>query len=56
VCQLDLTAPYAEAWSHEYGPLGLVVVGVHAPSMRFAYGKAARVWWWSRLSSLFLNA
>jgi len=33
------TAPYVKAWSHEYGPLGLVVVGVHAPE--FDFGKRA---------------
>ena len=33
------TAPYVKAWSREYGPLGLVVIGVHAPE--FDFGKRA---------------
>ena len=33
------TAPYVTAWNRDYGTLGLVVVGVHAPE--FEFGKAA---------------
>jgi thiol-disulfide isomerase/thioredoxin len=33
------TAPYTKAWNQEYGPLGLVVIGVHAPE--FEFGKDA---------------
>jgi hypothetical protein len=33
------TAPYVRAWSREYRPLGLVVIGVHAPE--FDFGKRA---------------
>ncbi|RZA12766.1 MAG: thioredoxin family protein [Lysobacteraceae bacterium] len=29
------TLPYLRAWSHKYGPQGLVVVGVHAPEFGF---------------------
>ena len=32
------TAPYVKAWNRVYGPLGLVVIGVHAPE--FEFGKA----------------
>src|SRR5262245_10635411 len=33
------TAPYVKAWNELYAPLGLVVVGVHAPE--FEFGKNA---------------
>jgi thiol-disulfide isomerase/thioredoxin len=33
------TAPYVKAWNSDYGSLGLVVVGVHAPE--FEFGKRA---------------
>jgi thiol-disulfide isomerase/thioredoxin len=33
------TAPYVKAWNREYGPLGLIVIGVHAPE--FEFGKRA---------------
>ena len=33
------TSPYVKAWNHLYGPLGLVVIGVHAPE--FECGKDA---------------
>jgi thiol-disulfide isomerase/thioredoxin len=33
------TAPYVKAWNRDYAPLGLVVVGVHAPE--FEFGKSA---------------
>jgi thiol-disulfide isomerase/thioredoxin len=33
------TLPYVNAWSRDYTPLGLVVVGVHAPE--FEFGKRA---------------
>jgi len=33
------TAPYIKAWNREYAPLGLVVIGVHAPE--FEFGKSA---------------
>jgi len=33
------TAPYVKAWNQAYGPLGLVVIGVHAPE--FEFGKDA---------------
>jgi thiol-disulfide isomerase/thioredoxin len=33
------TLPYIKAWNREYAPLGLVVVGVHAPE--FEFGKRA---------------
>ena len=33
------TAPYVKAWNRDYAPLGLVVVGVHAPE--FEFGKRA---------------
>jgi len=33
------TAPYVKAWNRDYGPLGLVVIGVHAPE--FEFGKRA---------------
>jgi len=33
------TAPYVKAWNRAYAPLGLVVVGVHAPE--FEFGKDA---------------
>jgi thiol-disulfide isomerase/thioredoxin len=33
------TAPYVKAWDQVYGPLGLVVIGVHAPE--FEFGKDA---------------
>jgi thiol-disulfide isomerase/thioredoxin len=29
------TAPYVKAWQRDYGPLGLVVIGVHAPEFEF---------------------
>ena len=29
------TAPYVKAWNRDYGPLGLIVVGVHAPEFDF---------------------
>jgi hypothetical protein len=29
------TAPYVKAWNHVYAPLGLVVIGVHAPEFEF---------------------
>jgi thiol-disulfide isomerase/thioredoxin len=32
------TAPYVKAWNRVYAPLGLVVIGVHAPE--FEFGKA----------------
>jgi len=34
------TAPYVKAWNRAYAPLGLVVIGVHAPE--FEFGKDAR--------------
>jgi thiol-disulfide isomerase/thioredoxin len=33
------TAPYVKAWNRDYGTLGLVVIGVHAPE--FEFGKRA---------------
>jgi len=33
------TAPYVKAWNSDYGSLGLVVIGVHAPE--FEFGKRA---------------
>jgi len=33
------TSPYVKAWHRDYGPFGLVVVGVHAPE--FEFGKRA---------------
>ena len=33
------TLPYVNAWNRDYGPLGLVVVGLHAPE--FEFGKRA---------------
>src|ERR1700752_2504572 len=33
------TLPYINAWNRDYGPLGLVVVGLHAPEFKF--GKRA---------------
>jgi thiol-disulfide isomerase/thioredoxin len=33
------TSPYVKAWHRDYAPLGLVVVGVHAPE--FEFGKRA---------------
>jgi thiol-disulfide isomerase/thioredoxin len=33
------TSPYVKAWNRDYGKLGLVVVGVHAPE--FEFGKRA---------------
>ena len=33
------TSPYVKAWNRDYGSLGLVVVGVHAPE--FEFGKRA---------------
>ncbi len=33
------TAPYVKAWNRDYAPLGLVVIGVHAPE--FEFGKRA---------------
>src|SRR5688572_26321080 len=33
------TAPYIKAWNRGYAPLGLVVIGVHAPE--FEFGKRA---------------
>ena len=33
------TAPYVKAWHREYAPLGLMIVGVHAPE--FEFGKRA---------------
>jgi thiol-disulfide isomerase/thioredoxin len=33
------TAPYVKEWSRAYAPLGLVVIGVHAPE--FEFGKVA---------------
>ena len=33
------TAPYVKAWNRDYGSLGLVVIGVHAPE--FDFGKRA---------------
>jgi thiol-disulfide isomerase/thioredoxin len=33
------TAPYVKEWNRAYAPLGLVVVGVHAPE--FEFGKSA---------------
>ena len=33
------TAPYVKAWNRDYAPLGLVVIGVHAPE--FEFGKLA---------------
>jgi len=29
------TAPYVKAWNREYAPLGLMVIGVHAPEFEF---------------------
>src|SRR5215217_7399391 len=29
------TAPYVKAWHRDYAPLGLVVIGVHAPEFEF---------------------
>jgi thiol-disulfide isomerase/thioredoxin len=29
------TAPYVKAWNRDYGPAGLVVIGVHAPEFEF---------------------
>jgi thiol-disulfide isomerase/thioredoxin len=29
------TAPYVKAWNRDYGPLGLIVIGVHAPEFDF---------------------
>src|SRR6267142_1142921 len=33
------TSPYIKAWNRDYAPLGLVVIGVHAPE--FDFGKGA---------------
>ena len=33
------TSPYVKAWNRDYGPLGLVVIGAHAPE--FEFGKRA---------------
>src|SRR5436190_1276136 len=33
------TSPYVKAWDRDYAPLGLVVIGVHAPE--FEFGKRA---------------
>ncbi|HEX7139468.1 MAG TPA: hypothetical protein VF219_16565 [Vicinamibacterales bacterium] len=33
------TAPYVKAWNRQYGSLGLIVIGVHAPE--FEFGKRA---------------
>ena len=33
------TAPYVKAWNRDYGSLGLVVIGAHAPE--FEFGKRA---------------
>src|SRR4051812_22227223 len=33
------TSPYVKAWNRDYAPLGLVVIGVHAPE--FEFGKRA---------------
>src|SRR5215510_4336279 len=33
------TAPFVKAWNRDYAPLGLVVIGVHAPE--FEFGKRA---------------
>src|SRR5919107_3534333 len=33
------TLPYIKAWNRDYAPLGLVVIGVHAPE--FEFGKRA---------------
>jgi thiol-disulfide isomerase/thioredoxin len=33
------TAPYVKGWNRDYAPLGLVVIGVHAPE--FEFGKSA---------------
>ena len=30
------TAPYIKAWNRDYAPLGLVVIGVHAPELSLA--------------------
>ena len=32
------TAPYVKAWNRDYAPLGLVVIGVHAPEFEFGKG------------------
>ena len=37
--QLDSDRPYVKAWNRDYAPLGLVVIGVHAPE--FEFGKRA---------------
>ena len=29
------TSPFVKAWNRDYGPLGLVVIGVHAPEFEF---------------------
>ena len=34
------TSPYVNAWHRDYAPLGLVVIGVHAPE--FEFGSAPR--------------
>ena len=34
------TAPYVKAWHRDYAPLGLVVIGAHAPE--FEFGKLAK--------------
>ena len=35
------TSPYIKAWNRDYGKLGLVVIGVHAPE--FEFGKQAEI-------------
>src|SRR6266850_5376434 len=30
------TSPYIKAWNRDYAPLGLVVIGVHAPELSLA--------------------
>jgi len=32
------TSPYIKAWNRDYAPLGLVVIGVHAPEFEFGKG------------------
>ena len=32
------TSPYIKAWNRDYAPLGLVVIGVHAPEFEFGNG------------------
>ena len=32
------TSPYIKAWNRDYSPLGLVVIGVHAPEFEFGKG------------------